>query len=54
MDPHEREYIGAVAGMRQTYGEVEDHEPAVSHDDGVSATEPDREMSGGAGSMWEA
>jgi len=55
MDAHFNEYLAAVAGMRDTYGEAGDSHAMRFHDDSVPAT-PDAdevEVEAEAGSHWD-
>jgi hypothetical protein len=52
MDAHFAEYLAAIEGMRETYGEREDSFPTEYHDDTVPAVEPAAAVAGD--SHWDA
>lgn len=54
MDAHFRDYLAAVAGMQDVYGERGDDQPTEFHDDTVPAFVPPREIEPRAGSHWDA
>jgi hypothetical protein len=54
MDAHFREYLAAVAGMQDVYGERGDDHPTEFHDDTVPAFAPAAEIEAQAGSHWDA
>ncbi len=53
MDAHFNEYLAAVAGMRDVYGEAGEERPTDFHDDTVPATTPVVEAAVVAGSIWD-
>jgi hypothetical protein len=54
MDAHFREYLAAVAGIRDVYGEAGDDRPTEFHDDTVPATTAAAaEEDVVAGSSWD-
>lgn len=53
MDAHFREYLAAVAGIRDVYGEAGDDRPTEFHDDTVPATTPAAEEHVAMGSSWD-
>ena len=54
MDAHFREYLAAVAGIRDVYGEAGDNRPTEFHDDTVPATAAAAaEEDVVAGSSWD-
>jgi len=57
MDAHFNEYLAAVAGMHEIYGETvdaEDGRPVDFHDDTVAATAAVSEAALPVGSTWDA
>jgi hypothetical protein len=53
MDAHFNEYLAAVAGMRDVYGEAGEDRPTDFHDDTVPATTQVVEAEVVAGSIWD-
>ena len=53
MDAHFREYLAAIAGMQDVYGERADHDPSEHHDDSVPAIIPTDEDVGVSGTIWD-
>ena len=54
MDAHFNEYLAAVTGMQDVYGEPCDGRPTEFHDDTVPATSTDAAVEVPAGSHWDA
>jgi len=54
MDAHFNEYLAAVAGMHEIYGDAEDGRPVDYHDDTASATVAGTESAVPVGSTWDA
>ena len=54
MDAHFNEYLAAVAGMHEIYGDPEDGRPVDFHDDTAAATADVTESAVPVGSTWEA
>jgi hypothetical protein len=54
MDAHFQEYLAAVTGMQDVYGERSDDHPTEFHDDTVPAFAPAAEIEAQAGSHWDA
>ena len=53
MDAHFREYLAAIAGMHDTYGDDGDGRPSEFHDDSVPATSQTVESVVVTGSIWD-
>jgi hypothetical protein len=53
MDAHFNEYLAAVEGMQETYGESADRHLLRFHDDSVPATTATVEAEAAAGSHWD-
>lgn len=53
MDPHFNEYLAAVAGMQDIYGETVDSRPTEFHDDSVPATDEAADIGVVTGSHWD-
>ncbi len=53
MDAHFNDYLAAVAGMRDVYGEGGEDRPTDFHDDTVPATTLVVEEEVVAGSIWD-
>jgi hypothetical protein len=53
MDAHFREYLAAVGGMQDLYGERGDDHPTDFHDDTVPAVVPTVEAEQQVGSHWD-
>lgn len=53
MDAHFDEYLAAVAGMQDIYGEPGDGRPTEFHDDTVPATAMAAEVEVASGSHWD-
>jgi len=53
MDAQFNEYLAAVAGMRDTYGEAGDIRAIRHHDDSVPSTTEGDEIEAEAGSHWD-
>ncbi|MFM8890487.1 MAG: hypothetical protein ACKOTB_02490 [Planctomycetia bacterium] len=53
MDAHFREYLAAIAGMQDTYGDDGDGRPTDFHDDTVPATAETEEGVVVTGSIWD-
>ncbi len=54
MDAHFNEYLAAVAGMHEIYGDSEDGRPVDFHDDTAVATTAVSESAAPVGSTWDA
>jgi hypothetical protein len=54
MDAHFNEYLAAVAGMHEVYGDAEDGRPVEFHDDTQAATASSEESAVPVGSTWDA
>jgi hypothetical protein len=54
MDAHFNEYLAAVAGMQEIYGDSEDGRPVDFHDDTAAATVAVTESAVPVGSTWDA
>lgn len=54
MDAHFRDYLAAVAGMQDLYGERGEDHPTEFHDDTVPAVVPVDGIEVQAGSHWDA
>ena len=53
MDAHFREYLAAMAGMQDVYGDRSDDHPTEFHDDTVPALTTADEIEAKAGSHWD-
>jgi hypothetical protein len=53
MDAHFREYLAAVGGMQDLYGERGDDHPTDFHDDTVPAILPSVDAEQQVGSHWD-
>jgi len=53
MDAHFREYLAAVSGLQDVYGERGDDHPTEFHDDTAAALAPTEEIEPRAGSHWD-
>lgn len=53
MDAHFNEYLAAVSGMQDIYGEPCDSRPTEFHDDSVPATSVGADVEVTVGSHWD-